>query len=170
MRHILLAALAIGMAVAFYLSPRGYMLTNMPRVALVEELPAQTDAAKLRRFLDYSAILLPRAERNAQTVRVRPALGFSYRELSILRVPLLAYPDQGYVLYVEGPKQVQMVPLDADYLKLLEAEAGQPLASGYRFPWWKHVWGWSFFIGFMAWWVLQVRVDRRHALEPEPAL
>jgi hypothetical protein len=169
MRHILLAALALGMAAAFYLSPRGYMLTNMPRVALVEELPPQADAEKLGRFLDYSAILLPKSERDAETVRLRPALGFSYREVSILRVPLFAYADQGYVLFVEGPKQVQMVPLDADYMKLLEAEAGQPLAAGYTFPWWRHIWGWSFLIGFIAWWILQVRAERRREFEPEPA-
>lgn len=169
MRHIVLAALAIGMAAALWLSPRGYMLTNMPQVALVEELPPRADAAKLGRFLDYSAILLPKAERDAGTVRGRPALGFSYRELSILRVPLFAYADQGYVLYVETPKQVQMVPLDADYMKLLEQEAGQPLAAGYRFPWWKHMWGWAFIVGFILWWILQVRAERRQAFEPEPA-
>jgi len=169
MRHILLAALALGMAAAFYLSPRAYMLTDMPQVALVEELPADTDATKLRRFLNYSAILLPRDERGDATVRDRPALGYSYREISILRVPLIAYPDQGYVLFVETPQQVQMVPLDADYMKLLEQEAGRPLAVGYRFPYWRHVWGWTFLLGFLLWWFLQARAERRSAFDPEPA-
>lgn len=169
MRHILLAALALGMAASFYLSPRAYMLTNMPQVTLVEELPDAADATKLRRFLNYSAILLPRGERGDAVVRDRPALGYSYREISILRVPLIAYPDQGYVLFVETPQQVQMVPLDADYMKLLEQEARQPLAAGYSFPYWRHMWGWTFLLGFLLWWFLQARAERRRAFEPEPA-
>lgn len=167
MRHILLAALALGMAAVLYLSPRGFMLTNMPQVELVEELPAAADTGKLRRFLDYSAILLPKPERAHGSTRERPALGYSYREVSVLRLPLLAYPDQGNVLFVESPDQVQMVPLDADYMKLLAKEAGQPLGAEYAFHWWKHIWGWAFLLGFILWWFLQVRAERRRAFDTE---
>jgi hypothetical protein len=167
MRHVILAALAVGMAAVLYWSPKPYMLTNLPMVDQVAALPPGTDVLKLRRFLNYSAYVIPKAEADSEAQVQPPALGYSYREVSVLKLPLFAYADQGKVLYIEIADRVQMVPLDADYLALLEKEAGQPLGRDYSFPWWKHVWGWAFLLGFVLWWVLQVRAERRREFESE---
>jgi hypothetical protein len=141
MRHLILAALAVGMAAVLYLSPKPYMLTNVPAVEPVASLPPSTDLLKLRRFLNYSAYVIPKIPADLQAEVRPPALGYSFREVSVLKLPLFAYADQGKVLYIETADRVQMVPLDADYLALLEKEAGaasstrltpSPISGPYR--------------------------------------
>jgi hypothetical protein len=165
MRHLILAALAVGMAAVLYLSPKPYMLTNVPAVEPVASLPPSTDLLKLRRFLNYSAYVIPKIPADLQAEVRPPALGYSFREVSVLKLPLFAYADQGKVLYIETADRVQMVPLDADYLALLEKEAGRPLGRDYNFAWWTHIWGWAFVLGFVLWWRLQIRAERRREFD-----
>ncbi|URW76067.1 hypothetical protein M9980_02210 [Sphingomonas donggukensis] len=117
-------------------------VANRPAVSDVAALPPAVHA-KMTRFLDAQAILLPEPfPRRADPQPGAPRLGYGYREVAFFKLPLFAYRDLGFVLYDSDGARQRLVPLDEGYLKLLEKEAGMPLARGYVFPVWWHLWGW----------------------------
>lgn len=145
---------------SFALHPRPLMRTDAPGVHHLQDLPPNADFAKLKRFMAYSGVMMPvlgarkvvRLDEDATS----PALGYSYREVSMLGLPFAAYTEYGVGLYTRSDSHINFVPLDADYIALLEKETGAPLAStrGYMFPFWLHIWGWLVgAIGIAwAWW------------------
>ena len=80
-------------------------------------------------------------------------------------MPLLAYRENGYVLYIDGPGWFEMSTIDSDHLKRLEAQAGVPLSRGFSMPFWQYGWGWLLMIMIAAWLALEVRARIRHRAE-----
>lgn len=142
--QLLLPATVLIVAAVQFVTP-GHLgvLVNRPAIADVAEIPPRADHAKLRRFLDAQAIVLPADFPMTPPGEPAPVrLGYNYRTLSLLKLPLLAYRDLGFVLYDDNGMRQRMIPLDDDYMKLLAEEAGEPLGQGYAFPFWRYVWGW----------------------------
>ena len=160
-RYGLLGLILFGLLASLIASPRPYSLTNRPAIEAVDAIPATADQAKLRRFLAYAAITLPNEADTGIARDQPPALGFSYREVSLFAMPFWAYPDFGFTLYDGSEQGVRMAPLDADYRKLLDKEAGRPLGTGYDFSILPHLWGWWLPLALLLWFVLQVRYERR---------
>ncbi|WP_157217437.1 hypothetical protein [Flavisphingomonas formosensis] len=164
-RHLLAAVLLVAFAAISFWSPRSWSLTDRPRIDLVAPIPKEADLLKMRRFVSYG-ITIPKtmpdiARLIPGTTETAPALGYSFREVDILRMPIFAYEDQGYVMFVERAGSYQAVPLDADYLKLLRQAAGRDLSAGYSFSVWPYLWGWSMAVGFLLWLGLQVLDEKR---------
>ena len=88
-------------------------------------------------------------------------LGYSIREVSVLGMPLMAYRENGYVVYIDGPGWFVMSTIDSDHLKRLEAEAGVPLSRGFLMPFWQYSWGWLLMIMIVAWLAHEVRARIR---------
>lgn len=161
--RIALGLLAAAYAVTFFLSEREWGLTNIPRVEEVDTLPETDRLAAVRRYTQIGSGLLPylpreRARRAASVAEEgqRLKVGFSYREISILRVPVWASEDNGLVTYLELPSWYQIALINEDQIRLLERISGRSYA-GYSFPRWKHMWGWLFLLGLLGWYLLHRR-------------
>ena len=171
-----LAFLALAFAAAAYFSDRDWALTDMPRI---EALGALEENPELYRVLSESRLvpgMLPytarqranRAERALRGDDARPQrrIGYSYRELSILRVPIWGYKDQGLVAYSEGPDGYYYVPLDEAQTAEIDRITGSSYAD-YGFPLWKHLWGWLFLLGMIVWTFLHLRAGAKLQEESE---
>jgi hypothetical protein len=165
--RIALGLLAAAFAVTFFLSEREWGLTNMPRVAEVDTLPETPRLAAVRRYTQIGSGLLPylpreRARRAASVAEEgqRLKVGFSYREISILRMPIWASEDNGLVTYLELPSWYQIALINEDQVRLLERITGRSY-SGYSFPRWRHMWGWLFLLGLIGWYLLHRRALAR---------
>jgi hypothetical protein len=172
MPQVVLAILILLMVVVtqfFSHAPR--MLTNRPWVVKVADLPARTNIEQLHADIDAENVTIPKKlyspplgleEQPASTAESPPMLGYSIREVSVLGMPLLAYRENGYVLYIDGPGWFEISAIDGDRLKLLETQAGAPLSRGFSMPYWQYGWGWLLMIMIAAWLVLEVRARIRH--------
>ncbi|HEX8366868.1 MAG TPA: hypothetical protein VF603_16430 [Allosphingosinicella sp.] len=161
--RIALGLLAAAFALAFFLSEREWGLTSMPRVEAIDTLPATPELAAVRRYTEIGSGLLPylprERARKAAALRVERQplrVGFSYREISILRLPIWAAEDNGLVTYIELPSWYQIALINDDQVRLLERISGRSY-SGYSFPRWKHMWGWLFLLGLIGWYLLHRR-------------
>jgi hypothetical protein len=144
-------------------SQRPRLLTNRPWVVPVSDLP-ERGREDLKVLIDANAYVVPdtrytppiglAAVPDYYAAPSPPMLGYSIREVSVLGMPLFAYREVGFVLYVEGPQNFSMTPLDEDGRRLLDDTVGQPIGRDYSFPWWEYVWGWALFVLIAAWgWV-----------------
>jgi hypothetical protein len=165
--RIVLGLLAAAFAITFFLSEREWGLTSMPRVEAVDTLPDTPELAAVRHYTQIGSGLLPylpreRARHAASLAQEgqRLKVGFSYREVSILRVPIWASEDNGLVTYFELPSWYQIALINADQVRLLERISGRSY-SGYSFPRWKHMWGWLFLLGLIGWYLLHRRALAR---------
>ncbi|MEA3015370.1 MAG: hypothetical protein QOI38_92 [Sphingomonadales bacterium] len=161
--RIALGLLAAAFAVTFFLSEREWGLTSMPRVEAIDTLPDTPELAAVRRYTQIGSGLLPylpreRAGKAASVARAGQPLrvGFSYREVSILRLPIWASEDNGLVTYLELPAWYQIALINPDQVRLLERISGRSY-SDYSFPVWKHMWGWLFLLGLIGWYLLHRR-------------
>jgi hypothetical protein len=169
--QVVLAILIVLMVVVtqfFSHAPR--MLTNRPWVVKVADLPARANLEQLHADIDAENITIPKKlyspplgleEQPAPTPESQPMLGYSIREVSLLGMPLLAYRENGYVLYIDGPDWFETSAIDGDRLKLLETQAGVPLSRGFSMPFWQYGWGWLLIIMIAAWLALEVRARIR---------
>ena len=97
---------------------------------------------------------LPYVGRQAPTVsRSDPPLklGWTYRELSALRLPFWASDEFGFVTYFEQPWGLQFGVLTSSQVRMIEQRLGRRLTDDYRFPWYLHLWGWLPFLGLILW-------------------
>ncbi len=163
-----LAFLAVAFAAAAYFSDRDWALTDMPRI---EALGAIEGREELYRVIGQSRLapgMLPytarqranRAERGAEAEPRQPKVGYSYRELSVLRVPIWAYEDQGLVAYSEAHDGYYYVPLGEAQAAEIDRISGSRFAD-YGFPLWKHLWGWLFLVGMIVWTFLHLRAGAK---------
>lgn len=162
--RIVLGLLAAAFAINFFLSDREWALTSLAAVEPVETLPDRPELYSVR---SYTEILLPytarrRAARADDPVEQRPQLrvGYAYRELSILRLPLWASEEAGLVTYFETPLGWQIALMGPEQLRMLEGITGRSY-SEYSFPFWKHMWGWLFVLGLIVWYLLHRRADAK---------
>lgn len=171
--QVVLAILIVLMVVVtqfFSHAPR--MLTNRPWVVKVADIPARAGIAQLQYYIDTANVTIPKKlyspplglkeEQPVPAPASAPMLGYSFREIDVLGMPLMAYRENGYVLYIDGRGWFEMAPIDNDQLKLLEQEAGVPLSRGFSMPFWRHCWGLVLMIMIAAWLALEVRARIKH--------
>ena len=89
-------------------------------------------------------------------------IGYAYRELSIMKMPLWAYEDGGIVVYRELPSGYSVEPVAPEQVTALERATGQTYSS-HRLALWAHLWGWLFAVGFSLWWFVARRDEERRA-------
>ena len=160
---VMLGVLALFMAAVLYLSDRPWSLTSAPRVREIAILPDTPELAAVRRYTEAGSGMWPRLPGDPSIAdsdrRIR--LGWSYRELGILRMPLLASREEGFVTYVDVPGGVQFALLSRDQVALIDRVLGTNHADSYRFPWWAYLWGWTAVFLLGLWFLLSRREARR---------
>lgn len=157
-RNGLLALFAIALVGAVLVSTRPIWPTVRPAITPVRAIPLRGELAGMGEFIDNYAVILPKANHMplilggaagkrtagpaaaAAEADATPRLGYSYREITAFGLPLMAYPEFGYVAYRDHGEVYHAVPLDADALALLNKKAGMALEAGWFFPVWS-LWG-----------------------------
>lgn len=157
----------MALAAALLFSGRPVLPANTPRVDEVEILPDGPRMEEVRRYTEYGSGLLPynRAEQEARSLRspeARPELklGWSFREISFIGLPLWAYREYGLVTYLEEPAGYQIAILMPKQVELLEELTGHDYA-GRSFAFWKYMWGWLIVLAFAAAFFLFLREEAR---------
>ncbi|MBA3895649.1 MAG: hypothetical protein H0X36_00605 [Sphingomonadaceae bacterium] len=131
----LLAAAMLSPAVPARTVPvRRSALTNAPGIELVADLPP--DSA----FAGYGPDGRP----------LDLDLGYSYRELSVLWMPIWAEGDGGLVLYSGSGATLAIAPAGETELARIKAVTGIDYAATYRFPLARHLWGWLPILGVIG--------------------
>lgn len=150
MAALALGALATAPAAATEGSRRSAM-SNTPEMALVADLP--DDA----RFEAYGADGRP----------VTLDLGWSYREFSAFWMPFAAWKEAGFVFYAQTPGgAMHLAPATRRELAAIKALTGKDYEAEYRFPYWRHYWGWIsvvILLGYVLW--LRRREKARRAAD-----
>ena len=162
--RMVLAALALGVAAALILSDRPWSATSMPRIDEIAALPetpeadAATSGAEVGVVLPYDRDQALRQARG-DALSFGSKLGYSYREVSIARMPLWAKRELGFVKFRPSPDGYYAEPLGDEQMARLKAVTGKDWAGSYAFPFWAHMWGWLFALGFLAWLYLNHRAQ-----------
>jgi hypothetical protein len=159
--------LVLALVAAVFLGGRPKLPANTPRIHAIERLPETPRLAPVRRYTEYGSGILPynaRERKDRERRRwneLQPLqLGYSYREISFFGLPIWAYPEYGLVTFVEVPSGYQIAILRSKQVELLGELLGRDV-SGYSLPYWKHLWGWLFPLGFLAALFLLLREDAR---------
>lgn len=162
--RLILAALALFLVANLALNDRPWSLTSAPRVSEIETLSEGPAFAVLRNYTETTAGTLPYpARRNSPAAQAGPPplrLGWAYREVSLLGMPLYAYPEPGLVSYFERPDAIQAAILTPEQLALLDRLTGRSY-SQLSFPWYKYLWGPLFLLGLFLWTWVRTRELRR---------
>ncbi len=122
--------LALYAASIFYVperrAPRPFVLMNAPHITLIATMPQTPE------FSGYDDKGEP----------IQLDLGYSYREISALWMPFVAFEDQGLVLFSGSGLNTSVAPLtDIDRAAMTKA-VGADLTKTYSFPYYAHMWGW----------------------------
>jgi hypothetical protein len=152
--RIFLTLLAAAVAVALIVSERPWNMTSAPRLAEVAVLPDTPAFADVRRYTEIGSGMLPYAGGAAPpSGQARPPLrlGWTYREVSALRLPFWASDEYGFVTYLEQPAGIQFGMLSRSHIAMIEQRLGRRVAQDYRFPWYLHLWGWLPLVGLVVW-------------------
>src|SRR4051794_32893250 len=166
---LLLAAAAVGI---FMLSPRGWSMANTPQIEEVATLP---ETAAVENALAGVApnMILPYLPGEAQARSVAALsrqrdrrLGYAFREVSIIKMPLWAYEEGGLVVYRELPQGYSVEPIASEQVTALERATGRSY-SNHRLTLWRHLWGWLFVAGFILWWFMARRDEARRVARAE---
>ena len=150
------------------LSGRPFLPANTPRISEIHSLPEEPKFADVRDFTHYGSGILPynareRAERSRRNWNERQPIkvGYAFREVSMMRLPLAAYRDLGLVTYVETGAGYKIAILGPEQVELLEELTGRDY-DGYFFPFWRYSWGWLVVFGFLSVLGLQYREHRKY--------
>jgi hypothetical protein len=158
-----LGAFALFMAAVLVMSERPWSLTSAPRVREIALLPDTPEMTAVRQYTQIGSGMWPRLPGDptiAESDR-RVRLGWSYRELGILRMPLFASREAGFVTYVDVPGGTQFALLSPEQVVLVDRSLGTDHASNYRFPWWEYLWGWTAVLLLSLWFFLYRREAER---------
>jgi hypothetical protein len=160
---IVLGIFVLFMAAVLVLSDRPWSLISAPRVREIAMLPDTPEMAAVRSYTAIGSGMWPRLAGDptiAESDR-RIRLGWSYRELGILRMPLLASREAGFVTYVDIPGGTQFALLSPDQVAIIDRALGTHHATNYRFPWWEYLWGWTAIALLALWFFLYRREAER---------
>lgn len=161
--RIALGMFVLFMAAVLMTSERSWSLTSAPRVREIALLPDAPELTAVRRYTEIGSGMWPRLAGDptiAESDR-RIRLGWSYRELGILRMPLFASREAGFVTYVDVPGGTQFALLSPDQVALVDRALGTQHATNYRFPWWEYLWGWTAVALLGLWFFLYRREAER---------
>ncbi|MBB5685793.1 hypothetical protein [Sphingobium boeckii] len=135
----MILALALAMPVTAWTETRRSAMSNTPEVVLVAELPDDP------RFEAYGA--------DGRSVALD--LGWSYREFSAFWMPFAAWKEAGFVFYARTPEgDLHIAPATRRELASIKALTGRNYETEYRFPYWRHYWGWisvAVLLGYVLW-------------------
>lgn len=159
-RHILLAGIAAAMIAVLSLSKLPWSVTDRPVIEDIGPLRTGVDYFRLEGLLGYTGVVLPRPEAAPRGNGVM-RFGYSYREFVLLRMPFFASRELGLVVYRDLPTGYQLMPLEGDHAQDLFDQTRVKAPVDYRFAWWRHIWGWGFFVALGIWYWLQRRADER---------
>lgn len=164
LRTAVLALIILAYIAVAALSPLPWNARSTPMVLTVAALP-QGELGDLAALLE-SGIRLNHPEDTTISADAPIALGFSYRQFSIAKLPILAYRELGLALVRDTPTGLTFVPLNDAQLAELSSKTGVEISPRYSFPRWKYMWGWLFAVALMGWYLLQRRAEiaRRDAL------
>jgi hypothetical protein len=159
----LLKALLLLLFVAMVFSGRPLLPTSMPRIREIAVLPASAKLEPIRQYTEMGSGLLPYNARE-QLDRLPPSsdaprplkVGYSYREVSFLRLPFAAYTEFGIVTFVDTVGGYKICLLSPEQVKMLNEAAGRDF-SKIGLQAWRHVWGWFFLLGGGALGILHMR-------------
>jgi hypothetical protein len=152
--RLVLAALVLFVAANLFLGDRPWSLTSSPRIAEIDTLPDNPALASVRRYTEIGSGTLPYPVRRTppapatETVPLR--IGWAYREVSLVGMPLWAYPEGGLVTYFERPDGYQVALIGPEQAALLGTIAGRDYAS-LSFPWYRYNWGFLLPLGILFW-------------------
>lgn len=163
-RHFVLALIILAYGAVVVQSPLPWNARSMPAIAPVTTLP-QDDLGELADLLDHGIVLNHPLD-PALSADAPITLGFSYRQFSVIKLPILAYRELGLSLIRDTPVGLNMVPLNDEELAELSRKTGVQIPSQYSFPAWHYMWGWLFAVALLGWYLLQRRAEiaRRDAL------
>ena len=160
----LFGILAIAMAGAMFVSKRPFLPQDRPRIETIAVLPDDAKMAEVRRYTEIGSGILPYTEREQAKRQMlgwpdhQPLkLGYSYREVSFLRMPFWAYQEYGLVTFIETPAGFQLALLSPAQVAMIEEWGGKSYSSGYSWRLARHLWGWLFLIGFVGTAILYLR-------------
>ena len=165
----LLGLMVLVFAAVFILSGRPFFPANTPRVHEIALLPEGQTMAEIRAYGGYGSALLPyNAKEQAQRApreydyegRAPVRIGWSFREVSFLKLPLWAYKEHGVVVFADTPAGFRITLLQDDQFDRLKAQVGQDYRRS-AFPYWRFMWGWLVVAGFIAIPLLQLREHAR---------
>lgn len=161
--RLLLAALVLFVAATLFLGDRPWSLTSSPRVAEIDTLPDDPALASVRRYTEIGSGTLPYPARHTPpalgTEPLPLKLGWAYREVSLVGMPLWAYPEGGLVTYFERPDGYQVALIGPEQAALLDTIVGRDYA-GRSFPWYHYNWGFLLPLGILLWTWLRRREFR----------
>ena len=152
--RLFLGLLAAAVAVALYFSDRPWNMTSAPQIDEVAVLPDTPEFADVRRYTEIGSGELPyRPGREGPAAGPRPPLklGWTYRELSALRMPFWASDEFGFVTYLDGQRSRKFGILSPSHIGMIEQRLGRRFSEWYRFPWYLHLWGWLPLAGLIVW-------------------
>ena len=156
-RLVSLGLIVAAYVVACVLSPHGFWMTNLPRVEKIAELPAEALPKNIEYQIRFEALQIPVRRRDLPYAPSKPALGYSYRNFETLKLPFAAYEANGFVIYSESRKFLQVIPLTDETRQAITKALGRDPTAGYRFAWWKYSWGWLFAAALGIWLIFQYR-------------
>jgi len=154
------------------ISHRPRAATNRPWVAHVADVPEE----KVDLVGDYvgSGTAIPadrydppfgmRAKTDTDKPLSPPKLGYSFREVGLLGMPLFAYTDKGFVIYAEDDTKFMMTPINEEGRKVL-GDGMTPVGKDYVFPFWDYLWGWSLILLVLGWVFVWWRSDKKYRAE-----
>jgi hypothetical protein len=172
MNRILLAVLALAVAAVMIFSPRSWSMLDEPQVVLLAPLARSVAVEQILNENDSRAVL-PYPHGPGQTggaptelIAAGRSIGFAHREVSLLKMAFWSYADPGFVAVEPAADGYAIEPLTLDQVKRIDAVTGGH-AADHRFPFWRNLWGWLFVVGFIAWFVVQRRVEAAAEREAE---
>ena len=127
-------------------APRSFALTNAPHITLVATMPQTPE------FSGYDDKGEP----------IQLDLGYSYREISALWMPFVAFEDQGFVLFSGSGANTSVAQLtDIDRAAMIKV-VGSDLTKTYSFPYYAHMWGWLSVLALaFVTWLMVKRAERK---------
>jgi hypothetical protein len=125
-------------------APRAFALTNAPHITLIATMPQTPE------FSGYDDKGEP----------IQLDLGYSYREISALWMPFIAFEDQGFVLFARSGVNTSVAPVtDIDRAAIAKV-TGTDLTKTYSFPYYAHMWGWLSVVALaFATWLMVKRAE-----------
>ncbi|MGQ0589593.1 MAG: hypothetical protein ACT4N8_08695 [Sphingosinicella sp.] len=152
--RLVLIVLVLFVAASLIFGDRPWSLTSAPRVAEIDTLPDSPALASVRRYTEIGSGTLPYpARRTPFAPGFGPPplkVGWAYREVSLVGMPLWAYPEGGLVTYFERPDGIQVALLGPEQAVLLDRITGRDYARR-DFPWFQYVWGFLLPLGILLW-------------------
>jgi hypothetical protein len=174
--RVMPGVLVLALAAIFVLSDRPWLPTSMPAVSQIETLPNTPKMADVRRYTEMGSAFLPHTgkEQARRRAELRGAqydydneplrLGWSYREVSFLRMPFFAYEEFGLVTYFDRLGGYHIALLPPAQVELLGELAGKDYGEE-RFPFYFYLWGWLFPAAALGLVLLYLRHEARRRAE-----